>query len=103
MLNAEIAKTFKSGAQVRASLRLPSGPSVTVLFGPSGAGKTTLLRCVAGLDQLTAGRIVFNDQVWADVSQGRHTPTQKRPVGYLFQDYALFPHLNGERQWLPAS
>ena len=37
---------------------------------------------------------MFNDQVWADVAQGRHVPTQKRPIGYLFQDYALFPHLN---------
>jgi len=94
LLNAEIAKTFKSGVQVKASLHLPPGPSVTVLFGPSGAGKTTLLRCIAGLDRLTTGRIVFSGQVWADVAHRRHMPTQKRPIGYLFQDYALFPHLN---------
>jgi molybdate transport system ATP-binding protein len=94
LLNAEIAKTFKSGVEVKASLHLPSGPSVTVLFGQSGAGKTTLLRCIAGLEQMTAGRIVFKDQVWADVAQHRHIPTQKRPIGYLFQDYALFPNLN---------
>jgi len=94
LLNAEIAKTFKSGVQVKASLSLPPGPSVTVLFGVSGAGKTTLLRCIARLEQLTAGKIVFSGQVWADVSKRRHMPTQKRPIGYLFQDYALFPHLN---------
>jgi molybdate transport system ATP-binding protein len=46
------------------------------------------------LDPLTEGRIAFNDQVWADVSQGIHLPPQQRPVGYLFQDYALFPHLS---------
>jgi molybdate transport system ATP-binding protein len=94
LLDAEIAKTFKSGVQVRASLRLPPGPSVTVLFGVSGAGKTTLLRCIAGLEQLTAGKIVFSGDVWADASKRRHMPAQKRPIGYLFQDYALFPHLN---------
>jgi molybdate transport system ATP-binding protein len=94
LLNAEIAKTYKSGVEVRASLHLPPGPSVTVLFGASGAGKTTLLRCIAGLEQLTAGKIVFSGDVWADVSKRRHIPTQKRPIGYLFQDYALFPHLN---------
>jgi molybdate transport system ATP-binding protein len=94
LLNAEIAKTFKSGVQVRASLHLPPGPSVTVLFGASGAGKTTLLRCIAGLEQLTAGKIVFSGDVWADAAKRRHVPTQKRPIGFLFQDYALFPHLN---------
>jgi molybdate transport system ATP-binding protein len=94
LLNAEIVKTFRSGVQVKASLHLPPGPSVTVLFGASGAGKTTLLRCIAGLEQLTAGRIVFSGEVWADASKRRHIPTQKRPIGYLFQDYALFPHMN---------
>jgi molybdate transport system ATP-binding protein len=87
-------KTFRSGVQVKASLQLASGPSVTVLFGPSGAGKTTLLRCIAGLDSLTAGRIVFKDQVWADAARRHHLPTQKRPIGFLFQDYALFPNLS---------
>ncbi len=94
MLNAEITKTFQSGVQVRASLHIPPGPSVTVLFGPSGAGKTTLLRCIAGLEQLTTGKIVFCGEVWADAAKHRHIPTQKRPIGYLFQDHALFPHLN---------
>jgi molybdate transport system ATP-binding protein len=94
LLNAEISKTFKSGVQVKASLHLLPGPSVMVLFGPSGAGKTTLLRCVAGLERLTAGKIVFSGEVWADAAQHRHVPTQKRPIGYLFQDHALFPHLN---------
>ena len=94
MLSAEIIKTFKSGVHVKASLQLPAGPSVTVLFGPSGAGKTTVLRCIAGLERLSAGRIVFSGEEWADAARHRHVPTQKRQLGYLFQDYALFPHLN---------
>lgn len=93
MLNAEIARTYKSGVRVQARLHLPPGPSVTVLFGPSGAGKTTLLRCIAGLEKLTSGRILFSGEVWADAAQQLHVPTQKRRIGYLFQDYALFPHL----------
>ena len=94
MLHADIAKRFPSGTHVKAKLQLQSGSSVTVLFGPSGAGKTTVLRCIAGLEQLTAGRIEFRNQIWADAAQQIHVPTQKRPIGYLFQDYALFPHLN---------
>ena len=94
MLHAEIAKTFPSGTRVKAALNLPAGRSVTVLFGPSGAGKTTVLRCLAGLEQLTSGRIEFRNQVWADAAARKHVPAQKRSIGYLFQDYALFPHLN---------
>src|SRR6266704_658916 len=62
-----------------------SAASTTILFGPSGAGKTTVLRCIAGLEKLDAGRIVFDGQDWTNV------PPQKRSIGYLFQDYALFP------------
>ena len=86
LLIADIEKQFK-GLRVEAGLRIPPGSSTTILFGPSGAGKTTVLRCIAGLEKLSAGRIVFDGQDWAGV------PPQKRPVGYLFQDYALFPHL----------
>ncbi len=93
MLSAEIVKRYPSGVEVRASLAVQAGRSVTVLFGPSGSGKTTLLRCIAGLEELTEGRIVFKDFVWADAAKHVHVAAQKRPVGYLFQDYALFPHL----------
>jgi len=94
LLTANIVRTFKNGASIRASLDIGPTSRVTVLFGPSGAGKTTILRCIAGLEPLNDGRIVFKDRVWADVSRGIHLPPQQRPVGYLFQDYALFPHLN---------
>jgi molybdate transport system ATP-binding protein len=87
LLIADIEKRFDSGLRVEAALRIPQGPSTTILFGPSGAGKTTVLRCIAGLEKLSAGRIIFEGKDWADV------PPQRRPIGYLFQDYALFPHL----------
>jgi molybdate transport system ATP-binding protein len=94
VLTADISRTFKSGFRLRASLQIDLGPKVTVLFGPSGSGKTTVLRCIAGLEPLTEGRIVFKDRVWADASRSIDLPPQQRSVGYLFQDYALFPHLS---------
>jgi molybdate transport system ATP-binding protein len=79
---------------VDAELEVPlGGPPVTALFGPSGAGKTTLLRCVAGLERPETGSLVaFGDEVWCD--DGRHVPARSRRVGLLFQDHALFPHLD---------
>ncbi len=93
LLTADIDRKFEGGPRVEASLRIASGASVTILFGASGAGKTTVLRCIAGLERLTAGRIVFNGETWADTKTGINLAPQKRPVGFLFQDYALFPHL----------
>ena len=66
---------------------------VAVLFGPSGSGKTTLLRMLAGLERPDAGSIVFREISWFDSGRGIHLPTQARRAGFLFQDYALFPHL----------
>jgi len=67
------------------------------LFGHSGAGKTTLLRILAGLTKADKGRIVFNDVVWFDSSKKINTPSQVRNVGFMFQDYALFPNMSVER------
>ncbi|CAB3635118.1 ABC transporter ATP-binding protein [Achromobacter marplatensis] len=63
------------------------------LFGPSGAGKSLTLRAVAGLLRPDAGRIDINGRVLFDAQAGICLPTQSRRVAYLFQDYALFPHL----------
>lgn len=66
---------------------------VTVIFGPSGSGKTTLLRCIAGLDRPEPGsHISLGDEVWDDARV--HVPARRRRVGFLFQDHALFPHLD---------
>lgn len=74
-----------------ADLRLVPG-QVTALLGPSGSGKSTLLRAIAGLEKLDAGEIRFGESIWG--GPGLHVPPETRRVGLVFQDYALFPHLN---------
>jgi len=71
-------------------LELP-GRGVTALFGHSGSGKTTLLRLVAGLIRIQDGRLSVNGEVWQD--DRIFLPTHKRPLGYVFQEASLFPHL----------
>jgi molybdate transport system ATP-binding protein len=65
-----------------------------VLFGVSGAGKTTLLRLMAGLINPDKGYIRFGNQVWCDTDTKVFVSPQKRNVGYVFQDYALFPNMS---------
>ncbi|MNU95347.1 Fe(3+) ions import ATP-binding protein FbpC 2 [compost metagenome] len=64
-----------------------------VLFGPSGAGKSLTLRAIAGLLKPESGHIRLHDQLLFDAASGLNLPPQRRKVGYVFQDYALFPHL----------
>ncbi|SDH39467.1 molybdate transport system ATP-binding protein [Dyadobacter soli] len=67
--------------------------SILALTGPSGAGKTTLLRQIAGLATPTSGRVVFNNNQWLDTANSIHIPAQQRHIGFVFQDYALFPNM----------
>jgi molybdate transport system ATP-binding protein len=69
---------------------------VTALFGPSGCGKTTVLRCVAGLVRLSDGFCAIDGEVWQD-RDGTYLPTHRRPLGYVFQEASLFPHLSVRR------
>ena len=75
-------------------LALAVGAETVALVGPSGAGKTTVLRAVAGLHRPTRGRVELGGEVWFDGARGVHLPPEERAVGYVFQDYALFPHLS---------
>ena len=89
-----VEKGFPGGETITASFSFPADHNhVTVLFGPSGAGKTTILRSLAGLERPNTGRISFGEEVWFDAQAGVMIPPQKRSIGYVFQDYALFPHL----------
>jgi len=91
---AEFEKVFPGGPRIEGRLALPADSfTVTVLFGPSGCGKTTVLRCVAGLEQPDRGIIRCGDDVWFDSTRSLNLPPQRRDIGYLSQDYALFPHL----------
>jgi molybdate transport system ATP-binding protein len=74
-------------------LNLP-GRGVTGLFGHSGSGKTTCLRCMAGLVKPDSGYLRVNGDVWLDSDAGISLPTHKRPLGYVFQEPSLFPHLS---------
>jgi molybdate transport system ATP-binding protein len=68
--------------------------NMMVMIGPSGGGKTTIIRMLAGLETPDEGRVIFGDEVWFDSDRGVSLPPQKRRLGYVFQDYSLFPHLN---------
>ncbi|MBM4077755.1 MAG: ABC transporter ATP-binding protein, partial [Planctomycetes bacterium] len=94
-LSVDIRKEFSpNGPVVVGKLTQPTDQfSVTVLFGPSGCGKTTILRCLAGLVRPEQGRIEFDDEVWFDGAKNVYRSPQQRDIGFLFQDYSLFPHL----------
>jgi len=67
---------------------------VTGLFGPSGSGKSTLLRVIAGLEPVSGGTVRVGGDTWLDTARGIDLPAHRRPVGYVFQDTRLFPHLS---------
>jgi molybdate transport system ATP-binding protein len=65
-----------------------------VIVGPSGAGKTTIIRAIAGLQRIDEGKITYGDETWSDPGKGIHIPPRKRGLGYVFQEFSLFPHLS---------
>ena len=87
------AKLKREGFELNTSLDLP-GQGVTVILGPSGSGKTTLLRLLAGLDKPQQGLIRNDTDTWLDTRSQLFIPPQKRNVGVVFQDYALFEHMS---------
>jgi molybdate transport system ATP-binding protein len=74
-------------------LAVAAGELVAVL-GPNGAGKTSLLRALAGLLPLSAGRVTLDGVVLEDAAEGIRVPSERRPIGLVFQEYLLFPHLS---------
>ena len=67
---------------------------VVALLGPNGAGKTTLLRAIAGLIPFRSGHVRLDGKVLEDTATNAYVPTERRPIGFVFQDYLLFPHLS---------
>jgi molybdate transport system ATP-binding protein len=95
LLDVDIAFRYRSGGgAVECAWQDPVGdPRVTVFLGSSGSGKTTILRCLAGLERPQRGHIRFGERMWFDADRGIHVPPDRRDLGVLFQDYALFPHM----------
>ncbi|MEO7650107.1 MAG: ATP-binding cassette domain-containing protein, partial [Bryobacteraceae bacterium] len=96
MIEARIAKRFSPGPESRAfslEVEFKAAAGITVLFGPSGAGKTLVLESIAGFVRPDAGRILLDDQILFDAEAKVHLPPQQRNCGYVFQNYALFPHM----------
>jgi molybdate transport system ATP-binding protein len=89
MLTSEGKNTLEVSTEVDSN-------DLLCLFGHSGAGKTTLLRILAGLTKADKGQIVFNDTVWFDSVRKINLSPQMRNVGFMFQDYALFPNMSVE-------
>jgi molybdate transport system ATP-binding protein len=79
--------------EAAAALRVEPG-EVLAVVGPNGAGKTTVLRALAGLAPLLSGRVTLGDTVLEDSATGIRLPPERRPVGYVFPDHRLFPHLS---------
>lgn len=96
ILSVEVTKTLAGagGFPFAFSVRMQAPPGITVLFGASGAGKTTVLNCVAGLLRPETGHISVGDHVLFDSDRRIDVPVARRHVGYVFQNLALFPHLN---------
>jgi molybdate transport system ATP-binding protein len=93
-VSVKVRKRLGKDFELDLSVAFPSG--ITILFGPSGSGKTTLLDCIAGLIRPDAGRIASAESALFDSAAGIDLPSQRRKVGYVFQDLALFPHWSVE-------
>ncbi len=95
MLSIDVKKTWIRFT-LDVSFKIPRG-RITALFGPSGAGKSSILRLISGLETAEEGLILNGADAWFDRARGIHLHPQQRPVGFVLQDYALFPHMTVEK------
>nr|NIO40858.1 ATP-binding cassette domain-containing protein [Burkholderiales bacterium] len=96
-IEVDIRKTLYSSSQAfHLDIAFICEDDLNVVFGASGAGKSVTLKAIAGLECPDEGRIAVDGRVLFDSSAGINVPAHHRNVGYLFQDYALFPHLTVE-------
>jgi molybdate transport system ATP-binding protein len=96
VLRAQVRKRIAAASGFVLDVDFHAAPGFTIVFGASGAGKTMLLDCIAGLVQPDSGCIAIGDHVLFDAAEHIHLPVEKRNIGYVFQDLALFPHLTVE-------
>ena len=89
----EISKSFDKKQVIHPTTLTIEDGSFTTLLGPSGCGKTTLLRMIAGLETPDDGEIWLDDQCVFSKQQGVNVPPEKRKLGFVFQDFALWPHM----------
>jgi len=104
MINIYVEKkllSHKGNINLKVSLNVRKGEFITI-FGPSGAGKTTFLRMLAGLENPDKGVIKVGNTIWFDSERKINVPPQKRKIGFVFQDYALFPNMTVEENILFA-
>jgi len=100
VLETRVRKQFPAGAESAAftlDLDITTGPGVTALFGPSGSGKTLTLDCIAGFVTPDSGRILLDDELLFDGERRVCVSPRQRHCGYVFQNYALFPHMTLRR------
>jgi len=96
MIQARIRKQYAAGpdsAGFSLDIEFSAAAGVTVLFGSSGAGKTLTLDSIAGFVRPDEGRILLDDEILFDGAAGVHLAARSRHCGYVFQNYALFPHM----------
>jgi molybdate transport system ATP-binding protein len=96
MIHARLRRTFPprtDSSGFTLDLEFQAAAGVTVLFGPSGSGKTLTLDSIAGFVRPDEGRILLDDVILFDAAAGVHVAPQARQCGYVFQNYALFPHM----------
>jgi molybdate transport system ATP-binding protein len=84
--------TARGPQQFNATFEIKQG-EILAITGPSGAGKTTLLRILAGLTKVDSGHIQIDNDTWLDTNEKIDLPTRHRSIGFVFQDFALFPHM----------
>jgi len=93
-MTLEAAVRLQLGAlDLDVALEIGAG-EVVALLGPNGAGKTTLLRALAGLIPITRGHVRLDGATLEDSATSQYVPTEKRPIGFVFQEYLLFPHMS---------
>lgn len=95
MLSIRIKKVW-NGFKLDVAFEIPYG-EITVLFGPSGVGKSSILRIISGLVMADDGMISYRKEIWYDKTKGVCLSPQQRSVGFVFQDFALFPHMTVEK------